>query len=1082
MTRTDPADTLLASFPRDIKVLPIPREKKSLQAVKRCDPRHRGGTRHTETLAHSGRRSQLADDPKLRSSSMESPYRRAERYPSKPDASWNTLGLQQRFRFSAPDILSGRSAAPRGAPDMAGKAVGSEQKRRTRSKSASRVPARLTPVSCSPSLRKGREGEPAPEPWFRPEPGQNVDLAPWAHMGEVHLIELQPQVNERMDYSPYYVANTSEDPAADKSAASPHVRCRVDIKPDEAALHYAGQEAKPDADLSLHRHYSSGRRSLTVPRHFTYSKTPSPHDAAGPGGRQGAQYGHSVMNKFMQPVEIPLHRTPSSVNYYNLECDVQCNPSPSSQCYYYADPRFAATTLTQPCSSFQNEPYAALGQHRAKMQYVQDPRAQKMHPVSTRPWCLETEAYPCSGPTAYPKPYPSTKAGHYVIQTAPTRIFYGDDPSTFQIQTAPPRFCYSRNMHVVQPEHHVPAKVYYTEGRKHARVVQTQLDEFYGSETSGNSSNMAAQVPQVTPVKIQPEPVSASWYADPTAESQRIGTDSKSYSRSWDNILNSCAERELPVSVNRRQSYDDLLKFKRSKAVTMDKPQPAVVNLSSSPRRYAALSMSDNSLVDRSPTETSKSTRDKFWCVTPEITITDDDILPGKMDKAKGWSSGSELFEAPSPEAPGSSAFDRKGSPPASARGGGDDDSLQQSLEQLDELLANLVTDYKPPSRRASKDILDQLKKLIDEEEAVSLSRKSSGAGLVEPAPLDKQPTSIRIHYDAFPELDRASDAMKSVEECSPEQSPDEDDTMMCSNDRCRRTETLFNACLYFKSCHSCYTYYCSRNCRREDWDLHKESCLYGKIGSVCRHIIKHCRETAEVHRVFSRIAKVGYLSRGRGVVFLGFPNPASSTSFLQHGLASLTISPTYLSLRELTAFKDNLGEYCKELQEAGAEYDPNECFVLNVSIAVGEQVPNGPSPRNQAPAVRKHAKVALASFSPESNVHKKESEMETLILTPPPGTTDIDKEGEVGRKAREVCFINIQRELRIRGIFLRHEYPQVYRQLCEFVENNRRFTPTTIYPIDKRTGKQFMCMIMAASEPRTLDWVGTPHLLDDII
>lgn len=1082
MTRTDLADTLLSASPQDIKVVLVSLEKKSLQTLKKCNHTE-PGTRQNKTLTHTERHfscvDKLLDYLKLQKYSMESPYRKAERYTNKPDASWNTLGLQQRFRFSAPDILSHRATPPKVAADMASKVVISEQKRRTRSKSASRVPARLTPASCSSSSRKGREPELAPEPWCRPEPSQNVDVAPWAHIGEVHLIELQPQANDCMEYSSYYVANTSEDSVVDKSATSPHVRCRVDIKPDESALHYTGQEAKADVDLSLHRHYSVGRRSLTVPRHFTYSKTPSTADSVGAGSRQGAQYPHSMMNKYMQPMEIPLHRMPSSVNYYDMDYDVQCNPNTTPQCYYYSDPRFSATTLTQPCSSFQNEHYAAAGPHHAKMQYVQDPRAQKMHPVSPRPWCLETEAYPCPGKTPYPKPYSTNKPGHYVIQTAPTRIFYGEDPSTFPIQTAPPRFCYSRNIHVVPPEHHVPAKVYYTEGRKHARVVQTQLDEFYGSETSANSSNLAAQVPQVTPVKIQHEPVSASWYANPTLESQRIGTDSKSYSRSWDNILNSCVEREQPVSVNRRQSFDDLLKFKRSKGVTIDKPQPAVVNLSSSPRRYAALSMSDNSLIDRSPSETSKSARDKFWCVTPEITITDDDILPGKIDKAKGWSSGCELFDSRSPGAPGPSQFDCKCSPQANAH---EDDSLQQSLEQLDELLANLVTDYKPPSRRASKDILDQLKKLIDEEEAVSLSRKSSMAGMGEPAPLDKQPTSVRIHYDGFQDMDRASDAMKSVEECSPDQSPDEDDTMMCSNDKCRRTETLFNACLYFKSCHSCYTYYCSRNCRREDWDIHKESCLYGKIGSVCRHIIKHCRETAEVHRVFSRIAKVGYLSRGRGVVFLGFPNPTSSNSFLQYGLGSLMISPTYLSLRELASFKDNLGEYCKELQEAGKEYDPNECFILNVSIAVGEQTADGPSPRNQAPAVRKHAKVALASFSPDSNVHKKESEMETLILTPPPGTTDIDKEGEVGRKAREVCFINIQRELRIRGIFLRHEYPQVYRQLCEFVENNRRFTPTTIYPIDKRTGKQFMCMIMAASEPRTLDWVGTPHLLDDII
>ncbi|XP_016067274.1 PREDICTED: LOW QUALITY PROTEIN: uncharacterized protein C9orf172 homolog [Miniopterus natalensis] len=222
----------------------------------------------------------------------------------------------------------------------------------------------------------------------------------------------------------------------------------------------------------------------------------------------------------------------------------------------------------------------------------------------------------------------------------------------------------------------------------------------------------------------------------------------------------------------------------------------------------------------------------------------------------------------------------------------------------------------------------------------------------------------------------------------------DEDDLMTCSNARCRRTETMFNACLYFKSCHSCYTYYCSRLCRREDWDAHKARCVYGRVGSVCRHVLQFCRDSGPVHRAFSRIARVGFLSRGRGVLFLGFPSPGSADNFLRFGLEGLLLSPTYLSLRELATHAAPLG----------------------------------------------------------------------------------------GRRAREVAFIHIQRELRLRGVFLRHEFPRVYEQLCEFVEANRRFTPTTIYPTDRRTGRPFMCMIMAASEPRALDWVASANLLDDIM
>ncbi|XP_038126792.1 apical junction component 1 homolog [Cyprinodon tularosa] len=1089
MTRTDPPDILGSTVHRDIKVIPISSHYKSLQPSAQCDFTH--STTLEESKSKSSKRHCRTFDykslefPRSHKSSMESPYRKADRHAANPDVAWNALGRQQRYRFSAPDIFSDKFPPQSVAAERVSEVVVPENRRRTRSKSASRAQTGLTPVAfegSSSSGRKGRESQRAQrDSRWRAEASPHRDssyAATRTHMRDVHPIKLQPQIGDTSRYSPHYTSDKCEDGSLDKPATSPHVRCRVDIKPDDAAFHQSARKQSTAAmDIPWQRHHSAGR-SLTVPRHFSYSRTPTPTDSMGAESRQAYQYSRSMPNNYLQHMELPLQRMPSSGDYYGREHRAHSSPNVPTK-FFYADDaaRYVAAPGPKPGPFYHDQRYVPGKANPTKVQYVQDPRTRIVHAVATRPYYSEMEPYPYSVQTGYPKPYAASEPGPYIISTPPTSILYRDDPRTYQIQTVQPRFFYSSDMYAVPPEHHVPARAYYTEGRRHARVIPPQTDDWYGSDASGYSTNPASYVSQMTPTRVQQEPVPNPWYTNPCVEPQKIGTDSKSYSRSWDNILNSRVEREQPLPVQRGQSYDDLLDSRKPSTVTGDKPQPVVVNLSSSPRRYAALSVSDSSLIDKSPTEISKSPSSKLRFVTPEITITDNDMRPGNLNKAEGRSASWDILD--SRNADGLELHDFKSSTKEKTH---DNASLQQSLEQLDELLADLVTDYKPPSRRTSEEILDQLKKLIDEEEAVSLSRKFSKADPDEPPPLDKQPTSIKMNPDVFREMDGAADAMKSAEECSPDQSPDEDDTMMCSNNKCRRTETLFNACLYFKSCHSCYTYYCSRNCRREDWDIHKESCLYGRIGSTCRHIIKHCRETVEVHKAFSRIAKVGYLSRGRGVLFLGFPNPSSSSSFLQYGLNSLPMSPTYLSLRELESFKDNLGEYCNELQEAGNEYDPNECFILNVSIAVGEQLPDGPSPRNQAPTVRKYAKIALASFSPERKVHKKESDMETLILTPPPGTADIDMEGEEGRKAREICFINIQRELRMRGVFLRHEYPNVYQHLCEFVESNRRFTPTTIYPIDKRTGKQFMCMIMAASEPRTLDWVGTPHLLDDII
>ncbi|XP_067114696.1 apical junction component 1 homolog [Osmerus mordax] len=1097
MTRTDPPDILVSTVYQDIKVNLISSHSKASPLSKQCDsPNHNTlednqdnvNKRHCRTFDYKS-----LEYPKSTKSSMEYPYRKADRHAAHPDVAWNALGRQQVYRFSAPDIFSHRLTPQPLTTEMAREEVVPEQKRRARSKSATRVQTNLTPLSFegSPSMgRRGREAQRAPRnPNWRPEVSPRREssyAATRALMHEVHPIKLQPQRADVSHYSPFYVADNAEEGGPDKPATSPHVRCRVDIKPDMAILKHSGRKpVTARVDIPWQRYHSTGSRSLTVPRHFSTSRTPTPTDSFSGEYRQAYQYSHSMPNSYIQPMEIPLQRMPSSGDYHGRERRAHSSPNVPTKFFYADDPgRYVAIAPTKPRTYYQEECYDIHSQNPTpKVQYVQDPRTRMVHTVPTRSYFSELEPYPYQVQAAYSKAYTASEPGTYIIQTPPTRTLFGEDPRTYQIQTGPPRIFYANGMYTTPPEHHIPARAYYTEHHKRAQVVQQQPDDWYGSDASGYSTHPASYVSQVTPTRVRQETMPTPWYANPCMEPPRIGTDGRPYSRSWDNILNSRVEREQPLPVQRGRSYENLLAQEKRNSAMDDKPQPVVVNLSTSPRRYAALSLSDNSLIDKSPTETAKSTASKLWFVTPEITITDNDIRPGNLRKSEGRSASWDVLdsrtavsqEATQLETMSCSVDSTKEKTHNSA-------SLQQSLEQLDELLADLVTDYKPPTRRASEDLLDQLKKLIDEEEAASLSRKGSKAGSEEPGPLDKQPTSIRINPDALRDIDGGSDAMRSADECSPDQSPDEDDTMMCSNNKCRRTETLFNACLYFKSCHSCYTYYCSRNCRREDWDIHKESCLYGRIGSVCRHIIKHCRETVEVHKAFSRIAKVGFLSRGRGVLFLGFPNPGSSSNFLQHGLESLLMSPTYLSLRELDSFKDNLGEYCKELQEAGTEYDPNECFLLNVSIAVGDQLPDGPSPRNQAPTVRKYAKVALASFSPERKVHKKESDMETLILTPPPGTADIDKEGEEGRKAREICFINIQRELRIRGVFLRHEYPQVYQQLCEFVESNRRFTPTTIYPIDKRTGKQFMCMIMAASEPRTLDWVGTPHLLDDII
>uniref|UniRef100_A0A3B4BJP2 MYND-type domain-containing protein n=1 Tax=Periophthalmus magnuspinnatus TaxID=409849 RepID=A0A3B4BJP2_9GOBI len=934
MTRTHPPDILASTLYRDITLNPITHHP-ILHASPQCDLKM---IDKPEIINKRHCRSfdfiESLDDPQALSSSVEYPYKRSE----------------------------------------------------ARSKSTPRIKATLTPVPISvspPSTRKGRDAPQAAQDAQKESYSSNR-----AFLNEVHPIKLQP-------HTPLYVSDCFEEDKPDKPATTPHVRCRVDIKPDAAVLQQTRHNVRSDNQWQRYSQAGSSRGLYVQPppRQIGSSPTPTPSECYSGDFRQGYHYTTSM--------------SPISYQAYS-------NPNIPTKFFYTEDPvRYPIHHFSRP--------------------YFQDDRV-------------------------YSRPYSTSEAGSYMSHTPVSRPYFGDDSRYNTYHPTSSGLFYSKP-YVTPTETYIPTtRLYHTEGRR--RPSEGFSNDWYRSSISGYSS----QSFQHTHSRLKETGI-PTWYG--SVDTTRLGEEAKNHSKSFDNILYPHLDRGQ--SVPRGRSYENLFHQPRHGASSDVTSQPVILNLSSSPRRYAALSLSENSL-DKGSSNPWRNTKGGQWFVTPEITITDNDLCAGNNKRREGHSVSWDVMDSENRSTP--RVMPQKQESLTT-------DLTKDRKHNNDKLLADLVVDYKPPtSRKSSDDLLDQLKQLINVDD-----KDQCTSGVENLQSSDTQVTSSKSSPDTNKEGDSGCDALqRSAEECSPDHSTDEDDNLVCANKKCNRAESMFNACLYFKSCHSCYTFYCSRTCRRDDWETHKETCLYGRVSSVCRHTLKFCRENTDIHKAFSRVAKAGYLSRGRGVLFLGFANPDTANNFLQVGLESLLMSPTYLSLRELDGFKDNLGEYCKELQQAGNEYDPNECFLLNVSIAVGELVPNRPSPRIQAPTVRKYAKVSLASSSPDKKVLKQENEMETLILTPPPGTPDIDREGEEGRKAREVCFVNIQRELRTRGVFLRHEYPKIYNHLCEFVENNIRFTPTTIYPIDKRTGKQFMCMIMAASEPRTLEWVGTPHLLDDII
>ncbi|XP_061529248.1 apical junction component 1 homolog [Phycodurus eques] len=1067
MTRTHPPDILTSALYRDLPLYLTTEHVVSPHSSLQCDSKMIDkaeiiNKRHCRSFDFL----ESLDDPQAASSPMECPFKRPEQQTLRKDLTWNGLDQPGYLRFSSPDLFNSRQIQPHTIQDKSSHLTWSDSVNRKRSRSAPRIKSTLTPVPISVSPLEAHKDKDALETSRSSETQREAYSSSRAFWNEVHPNKLQP-------HSPLYVSDCFDEGKSEKTAATPHVRCRVDIKPDAAVLRHTSRQVpglRPERLAWQRYSQASSGRGLYVPRQIS-SPTPTPSECYNGDFRQGHHYAASMSPVSYQHLDMYRMSSPTAM-YLNKEQRAYSNPNIPTKLFYTEDPvRYSAHPYSR--AYFQND-RSSLASRGSTMTSHYDPRTRWVHTLPLRSYDTDNFSNREPSHSVFSTPYPTSEAGSCFSPT-PSSSYFGDDPR-FNPYHQSCSNAYCNKPSDSQEERYFPSRQYHTEGRRRPRMSQAFSDDWYHSSISAYSN----QSSQLTPPRVRTDTGIPPWQTTYSAEPSRLRTEAKNHSKSWDNILYPHNDREQ--SAPRGRSYENLFYQARHGASPNVSAQPVILNLSSSPKRYAALSLSETSL-ERGPSNPWKNSKSGHWFVTPEITITDNDICAGGRERrgvhAVNWNTLDSEKKSAARAMDVKKSFNTAEMTKERKR---NNVSLQQSLEQLDELLADLVVDYKPPtSRKPSGDFLDQLKQLITEDD-----EKVRGSSEMENLECrNTQLPSSKSSPDTIKDPDSGCDALqRSAEECSPDHSVEEEETMACANKKCERSENMFNACLYFKSCHSCYTFYCSRNCRRDDWETHKETCLYGRVSSVCRHAIKFCRENSEIHQAFSRIAKAGYLSRGRGVLFLGFANLETADHFLRVGLESLAMSPTYLSLRELDGFRDNLGEYCKELQQAGHEYDPRECFLLNVSVsvAVGELVPNRPSPRVQTPTVRKFAKVSLASSSPEKKLLKKDSEMETLILTPPPGTPAVDQEGEEGRKAREVCFVNIQRELRIRGVFLRHEYPKIYNQLCEFVESNRRFTPTTIYPIDKRTGKQFLCMIMAASEPRTLDWVDTPHLLDDII
>ena len=290
-----------------------------------------------------------------------------------------------------------------------------------------------------------------------------------------------------------------------------------------------------------------------------------------------------------------------------------------------------------------------------------------------------------------------------------------------------------------------------------------------------------------------------------------------------------------------------------------------------------------------------------------------------------------------------------------------------------------------------------------------------------------------------------------------------------CANPRCGREEVLFGGeKTTYTSCPACFTYYCTRACRRIHWSEHKKVCFFGRINSYIRSFIYLCHKKEALKFQLSKTANDGHKKKGRGSVMVTFASAQSARKFMTSGCTFFPSPPTYSSLIDLQA-EGVISKHKVTLLQNIKDYDPEEEFVLNLAIVAGkmEDLPANPIPRRKVSTVLQVVMMPLSSqlkkTAPSPNLPSDANTEVKVFYLPKCARHEFVNDSE----ARRHYCRNISKNLKQYGIRLKHDYPDVYGKLCLYVDQNVRFTePLTVY--GNQGKKIVMCKIMPETGEET--------------
>jgi len=194
------------------------------------------------------------------------------------------------------------------------------------------------------------------------------------------------------------------------------------------------------------------------------------------------------------------------------------------------------------------------------------------------------------------------------------------------------------------------------------------------------------------------------------------------------------------------------------------------------------------------------------------------------------------------------------------------------------------------------------------------------------------------------------------------------------------------------------------------------------------------------------------YRLHGRGCLSLSFNSPSEAKELTSTRVSEkpTTTTPTYSTIENVVK-KNKQSKHSRVLCQSLLDYDPEQEFVINISIRIGK-TRTGNSKKRTSNVVR-CARISSIELENLNNKALSSYYIRTFCL---PRVAAVDYMNDV--EARRYYCKELSFSLKRCGVRLKLDYPEAYEKLSRYVEDERAFLPIVLY--GQKAGKNYKCIL----------------------